>query len=494
MRRASSPSAPTRLGSARSGDTATRSTMGGDHRSRRFCATPLASVSADRGEPCTADRGMVGGARRVGADHRRAAADRSTSWAVARPNKPTDLDEASLETTVRDEIGATDPALVLPRAAVPVTAPDPRSVDIDLLAAQALVDAGERSTSTGGRSSVFDLRAGAIRALSRTGIVVERSQLDGVIADIAERAMRSVQRLVDGTLPSHVKAFMATETVRAKIRLAGRLDALARQGAVVAAGRAARASGQRGRFDLRSLTGGCVVRHRRHRRPRHGDRPRRHKARRRCCAPHSSGSPRSGAGCSSWTPRERRRRWCRASRGIGIQSSRPATRPWVQMGARCGQRDGLDATSSWGGRCAHRRHLHGGGAAAATTESPSLDPGAETTSPVDAEGGTAAYQDVGGGVSIPAKGPGDCPTWAIITPYDAWNLAARLFGAMTDFGPTAYAYGEVGLDDEGEIAAYAVASATPGTASGTVSASTTSRCCPTTPSPSVNRSSGRARS
>lgn len=62
------------------------------------------------------------------------------------------------------------------------------------------------------------------------------------------------------------------------------------------------------------------------------------------------------------------------------------------------------------------------------------------------------YQDVGGGVSIPAKGRGDCPTWAIITPYDAWNPAARLSGAMTDLGPTAYASGEVGLDDGGEIA------------------------------------------
>ncbi|GLJ79690.1 hypothetical protein GCM10017586_13720 [Microbacterium imperiale] len=95
---------------------------------------------------------------------------------------------------------------------------------------------------------------------------------------------------------------------------------------------------------------------------------------------------------------------------------------------------------------------------AVATESPSRDRGAETTSPVDAEGGMVGYQDVGGGVSIAAKGPGDCPTWAIVTPYDAWNPAARLSGAMTDLGPTAYASGEVGLDDEGEIATYTVAS------------------------------------
>jgi len=152
------------------------------------------------------------------------------AWAVARPNKPTDLDETSWEKTVRDEIATIDPRLVLPRAAVPVEAGDLQAVDLELLAAQAVVDADERSTSTGGRFSAFDLRAGAIRALSRTGIVAERSQLGGVITDVTERATRAVQRLVDEAPPAHVKAFMATETVRAKIRLAGRLDALARQG------------------------------------------------------------------------------------------------------------------------------------------------------------------------------------------------------------------------------------------------------------------------
>lgn len=136
----------------------------------------------------------------------------------------------SWETTARDEIAAIDPSLVLPRAAVPVEARELHAVDLDLLASQAVVDADERSTSSGGRFSVFNLRAGAIRALSRTGVVAERSELDGVIADVAERATHAVQRLVDGASPAHVKAFMATATVRAKIRLAGRLDALARQG------------------------------------------------------------------------------------------------------------------------------------------------------------------------------------------------------------------------------------------------------------------------
>lgn len=152
------------------------------------------------------------------------------AWAVSRPNKPTDLDEASWEARVRDEITAIDPSLVTPRAPIQVAATDPNALDLDLLAAQAVVDADVRSTSCGGRFSIFDIRAGAIRALSRTGVVAERSELDGVVAEITERATRSVYRLVAADPPAHVKAFMATETVRAKVRLAGRLDVLARPG------------------------------------------------------------------------------------------------------------------------------------------------------------------------------------------------------------------------------------------------------------------------
>ncbi|MFK4115146.1 hypothetical protein ACI2K6_10995 [Microbacterium sp. NPDC006705] len=94
---------------------------------------------------------------------------------MTRPNKPTDLDETSWETTVRDEIATIHPRLVLPRAAGPVEAADLQAVDLELLAAQAVIDADERSTSTGGRFSAVDLRAGAIRALSRTGLVAERT-------------------------------------------------------------------------------------------------------------------------------------------------------------------------------------------------------------------------------------------------------------------------------------------------------------------------------
>ncbi|MBW9120782.1 AAA family ATPase [Microbacterium trichothecenolyticum] len=152
------------------------------------------------------------------------------AWAVSRPNKPVDLDEASWEARVRAEIAAIDPGLTTPLAPVPVAPTDPHAVDLDLLAARAVVDADERSTSCGGRFSIFDIRAGAIRALARTGVVAERDRLDGVIAEITERATRAVYRLVADDPPAHVKAFMATETVRAKVRLAGRLDVLARPG------------------------------------------------------------------------------------------------------------------------------------------------------------------------------------------------------------------------------------------------------------------------
>ncbi|WP_228479276.1 AAA family ATPase [Microbacterium atlanticum] len=152
------------------------------------------------------------------------------AWAVSRPNKPAGLVEASWEARVRDEITAIDPGLTTLRAPVPVAVTDPDALNLDLLAAQAVVDADERSTSCGGRFSSFDIRAGAIRALSRTGVVVARDRLDGAIAEIAQRATRSVYRLVAEDPPAHVKAFMATETVRAKVRLAGRLDVLARPG------------------------------------------------------------------------------------------------------------------------------------------------------------------------------------------------------------------------------------------------------------------------
>ncbi|WP_258317908.1 hypothetical protein [Microbacterium sp. SGAir0570] len=68
---------------------------------------------------------------------------------MSRPNKPADIDEVSRESTARHEIAAIDPNLIAPRAAGLFVARDLDAVDLDLLAAQAVVDADEWSTSSG---------------------------------------------------------------------------------------------------------------------------------------------------------------------------------------------------------------------------------------------------------------------------------------------------------------------------------------------------------
>ncbi len=153
------------------------------------------------------------------------------AWAVSRPNKPGHLDEESWEAMVRDEIAAIDPALVRDRTAVVVRSTGPNEVDLDLLAAMAVVDADTRSTTSGGRFSAFDLRAGAIRALSRSGVVGHRDELDEVIETIAGRARHGCVGLsVDADSPGHVKNLMATETMRAKVLVSQRLDLIATPG------------------------------------------------------------------------------------------------------------------------------------------------------------------------------------------------------------------------------------------------------------------------
>jgi exodeoxyribonuclease V alpha subunit len=153
------------------------------------------------------------------------------AWAMSRPNKPANLDEHSWEATVRDELASLDPRLALDRAPVPLVSTPLDALDLDLLVDAAIVDADERSARSGGRFSSFDLRAGATRALSRSGVLAPRDELTATIDTITDQAHRKSVRLVnDADIPGHVKAFMATETVRLKIRLAGLLDALATPG------------------------------------------------------------------------------------------------------------------------------------------------------------------------------------------------------------------------------------------------------------------------
>lgn len=153
------------------------------------------------------------------------------AWAVSRPNKPEGLDEDSWNAAVCDEIAAIDPGLLRERTAVGLDPVDPKTLDRDLLAAMAIVDADGRSVTSGGRFSAFDLRAGAIRALSRSGIVSARAELDDLVEDIAARARRESFDLGWGAdAPGHVKIFMATDTMRSKILLPHRLDRIATPG------------------------------------------------------------------------------------------------------------------------------------------------------------------------------------------------------------------------------------------------------------------------
>ncbi|MFS0733841.1 AAA family ATPase [Microbacterium sp. 1P10UB] len=153
------------------------------------------------------------------------------AWAVARPDKPALLDEESWERAVRDEIQGFDPSIGHPRTPAPLVATPLGDLDVDLLAAMAVVDADDRSRSSSGRFSLYDLHAGALRALSRTGLVVDRAELDEVQHRIIATAMSSVVRLTnEQDVPGHVKQYMATNTLRSKVRLARDYDLIATPG------------------------------------------------------------------------------------------------------------------------------------------------------------------------------------------------------------------------------------------------------------------------
>lgn len=155
------------------------------------------------------------------------------AWAKSRPNKPDSIDETAWEHLITDELVTLDPTLMEPRAAVPVRAIHLYELDIDLLAARACVDADARSTACGGRFSLFDLRAGATRALASSGVVGAREELQPVIDEVLHRASEFAVDLLaeEGDRPAHVKGYMASATAALKVELAARLDALTQPGA-----------------------------------------------------------------------------------------------------------------------------------------------------------------------------------------------------------------------------------------------------------------------
>lgn len=154
------------------------------------------------------------------------------AWAAGRPNKPENLAENDWAQLARQEVRTIDPASVEPRAAATVARVTVADLDLELLAAQAVVDADARSTGTGGRFSAWDVRAGAIRALAASGIVAERSELASVIEQITRDAQRThtVALLTEPNIPAHVKRLMATDTAVLKATLTTRIEALAAPG------------------------------------------------------------------------------------------------------------------------------------------------------------------------------------------------------------------------------------------------------------------------
>jgi hypothetical protein len=150
------------------------------------------------------------------------------AWAMGRPGKPKDLREDAWAQAILDELAAIDPGLLAERAPVPVRAADPASLDLDRLAARAIVDADDRSAAYGGRVSMFDIRAGATRAVAASGVVAHRDDLQATIDAVVTRALgHTVDLLNDaGDRPQHIKGYMATMTAALKVELARRFDAL----------------------------------------------------------------------------------------------------------------------------------------------------------------------------------------------------------------------------------------------------------------------------
>lgn len=132
------------------------------------------------------------------------------------------------------EIRAIDPdALQHTGRSAVIFATDVATVDRDFLAAQAIMEADRRSTGSGGRFSLFDVRGGAIRAVVTSGVVADRAVLRALIEDVTGRALATgTVALIEGAgTPAHVKAMMATVTAA----LAAQLEDLQKEGDTVPA-------------------------------------------------------------------------------------------------------------------------------------------------------------------------------------------------------------------------------------------------------------------
>ncbi|MGC5172075.1 AAA family ATPase [Microbacterium sp. DT81.1] len=157
------------------------------------------------------------------------------AWATGRPNKPGEVNEAAWGELIRDELMSIDPQVFERRHPVRPSEVTLDRLDLELLAARAIVEADARSAPCGGRFSRFDLRAGATRALAASGVVKERNELQATLDEVVARALaNTVDLLSDGTdRPDHVKGFMSSATAAMKVHLSAQFDALTRAGAAV---------------------------------------------------------------------------------------------------------------------------------------------------------------------------------------------------------------------------------------------------------------------
>ncbi len=149
------------------------------------------------------------------------------AWAKDRPRKPVHLDEDDWTQLVRGELEAIDPGLLNDGTGFrdPVSIAD---LDVEHLAAVALVDADARATANSGRFSAWDVRAGAMRAVAASGVVADREELQHTIERVIVAANAYIVDLLDGEddRPAHIKGYMASATCQLKRDVAALFDML----------------------------------------------------------------------------------------------------------------------------------------------------------------------------------------------------------------------------------------------------------------------------
>jgi hypothetical protein len=154
------------------------------------------------------------------------------AWAVGRPNKPGDLNEDDWAALVREELHTADPKLAIQRSPAALLSVAVEDLDLELLAAKAVVDADARSTGSGGRFSIMDVRAGALRAIAATGVVADRDELAGIADEVVARS-HTVTLISEPDAPKHVKHLMAVSTATLKATLAHKVDSFSAPGQII---------------------------------------------------------------------------------------------------------------------------------------------------------------------------------------------------------------------------------------------------------------------